>query len=154
MSSLTIRIGLLSGLIAVVITTLTNVVGRLIGLFPDPIDLKYMAEFMIDPAKAPALAFIAGVIVHIVAGTLIGALYLFLIKRPTILNGLLFTAVVWLGMMLVLFPVTGRGFFGLNIGPIMIVATLILSIIYGVILGWCAHRLSEAPPAFRIGGLS
>jgi hypothetical protein len=139
-----IRIGLSAGFAGVVISTLTNILCRAIGLFPEAMDLKYMAEVFIDPARDPATAFAAGIVIHIVLGTLIGGLYGLLIKSFSPLTGVLFMIGNWLLMMLVLFPLTQRGFFGLNQGVIMPVATLGLNLLYGVIIGVLTRRLSSA----------
>ena len=79
---------------------------------------------------------------HIVGGVLAGLAFVLVIKRPTPLKGIGFSlVVVWLGMMLLVFPITGRGFFGLNIGAVMPIATFILNIVYGLIVGAFAQRL-------------
>jgi hypothetical protein len=144
-----IRIGLIAGFAGVVISTLTNILCRAIGLFPEAMDLKYMAEVFIDPARDPATAFAAGIVIHLVLGTLIGGLYGLLIKSFSPLTGVLFMIGNWLLMMLVLFPLTQRGFFGLNEGIIMPVATLSLNLLYGVIIGVLTRRLSGAAAVAR-----
>jgi drug/metabolite transporter (DMT)-like permease len=134
------KIGLFAGLLAVLFTTVVNILGRRVGLLPEPMDMKYMAEFLIDPAQFPAAAFALGIIVHLVSGGIIGIVYVYLIKSWTPITGMLFMVADWLVMMLVLFPLTGRGFFGSNIGPVMAVATFILNLLYGAAIGWLAGR--------------
>ncbi len=137
-----IRAGLIAGLIAVLATSALNIVCRLVGLFPDGLDLKYMAEWLINPASAPIQAFAIGLVIHLIGGVLIGAIFVPLIQRPTPLNGIAFTLiVVWLPLMLVILPLTGRGGFGLNVGLVMPIGALILSIFYGLIVGRIAQRL-------------
>ena len=55
-----LRAGLVSGLIAVLITSATNIAGRLIGLLPDAMDIKYMAELVVNPVPYPTAAFWIG----------------------------------------------------------------------------------------------
>ena len=50
-----LRAGLLSGLIAVLVTSAVNLICRLGGVLPDQLDIKYMAELFIDPARLPVL---------------------------------------------------------------------------------------------------
>ena len=137
-----LRAGLLSGLIAVLVTSAVNLICRLVGVLPDQLDIKYLAELFIDPARLPATAFWVGLVLYIVIGALIGGGFVLLVKRPTPLKGIVFTfALVWLGLMLVIFPLTERGIFGLNIGWVMPIATFLLNMIYGIILGVFAQRL-------------
>jgi len=49
-----LRAGLLSGLIAVLVTSAVNLICRLVGVLPDQLDIKHLAELFIDPARLPA----------------------------------------------------------------------------------------------------
>jgi hypothetical protein len=136
-----VRAGLLSGLIAVLVTSAVNIVCRLLSLLPDAMDMKYMAELIIDPAQSPVPAFWFGLVLHIIGGTLIGLIFVLLIKQPTPLKGIGFSLLtVWLSMMLLVFPLRGRGFFGMNIGIVMPISTFLLNVIYGLIVGAVAQR--------------
>ena len=142
-----IRPGLIAGFIGVSISTLTNVVCRVLGLFPEAMDLKYMAEVFVDPARDPVPAFLLGIVIHLALGTGVGVVYVLLVKPHTVLTGVVFMAINWLLMMVILFPLTHRGFFGLAAGTIMPIATLVLNLEYGVIVGPLAQRFSRnAPP--------
>lgn len=138
-----IRPGLLAGFIGVAISTLTNVLFRTIGLFPEVMDLKYMAEVFIDPAREPIPAFLLGIVIHLVLGTAIGVIFFVLVKSPSVRTGVLFMIGNWLLMMIVLFPIAHRGFFGLAQGAIMPMATLALNLEYGVIIGLLIPRLTS-----------
>jgi len=137
-----LKTGFLAGLIAVAFTTAVNVAGRLLGWLPEPMDMKYMAEFIIDPVRFPTTAFWLGLLVHILLGGVIGALYGRIMRPWNPITGMVFMVFDWLVMMLVLFPLTGRGFWGLNIGPVMPVATFILNMLYGAAIGWSAQKMS------------
>lgn len=139
-----LRIGLIAGLIAVLITTAVNIASRVVGLFPEAMDLKNMAEFFVNPARDPPTAFVLGTILHILLGGVVGGVYGLLIKSFSPIGGVLFMFANWLLMMLVLFPVTNRGFFGLNQGSMMPVATFILNMLYGVVFGVLARRMDAA----------
>jgi hypothetical protein len=86
-----------------------------------------------------------------ISGGIIGILYVLLIRSWTPISGMLFMVADWLLMMLVLFPLTGRGFFGSNIGPVMAVATFILNILYGTAIGWLAGRSLQEKKLVRGG---
>ena len=137
-----IRPGLIAGFIGVSISTLTNIICRVLGLFPEAMDLKYMAEVIIDPARDPVPAFLLGIVIHLALGTGIGVVYMLLVKSHTPLTGALFMVINWLLMMVILFPLTHRGFFGLADGAIMPIATLALNLEYGLIIGPLVQRFS------------
>jgi hypothetical protein len=137
-----IRPGLIAGFIGVSISTLTNIVCRVLGLFPEVMDLKYMAEVFVDPTRDPVPAFLLGIVIHLVLGTAIGVVYALLIKSHNALTGVGFMVVNWLLMMVILFPIAHRGFFGLEVGVIMPIATLALNLEYGAIVGPLVQHFS------------
>lgn len=51
------------------------------------------------------------------------------------LRGMLFSIAPWLVMMIVMMPMAGAGFFGLNLGMAGPVMTLVLHLIFGAVLG-------------------
>jgi hypothetical protein len=144
-STANLRIGVASGLIAVLVTSALNIVGRALGLLPEQLDLKRMAFFVIEPTAA----FWIGLALHLVGGMIAGAIFAVLIKQPTPLKGIAFSLVaVWLGMVLVVFPLAGFGIFGLNVGAVMSIGTLILNILYGGILGLLTERFEKLQPSW------
>ena len=144
-----IRVGLVSGLIAVLITSAINIVCRLIGLLPEQLDMKYMAIVFVNPLTAPITAFWLGLVIHILIGVIAGAAFEVLVKQSTPLKGVIFSLLaVWLGMVLVVFPIAGFGFFGLNVGAVMPVATFLLNVVYGSAVGALAQRFERLQPAW------
>ena len=69
-------------------------------------------------------------------------------KDYTFLEGIVFAIGAWLAMMVLVMPLAGAGLFGLKLGLMAPVATLVLPIIYGAVLG-VAFRALNAPPAVR-----
>lgn len=51
------------------------------------------------------------------------------------LKGMLFSVVPWLIMMIVMMPMAGAGFFGLDLGMAAPVMTLMLHLVFGAVLG-------------------
>jgi hypothetical protein len=137
-----LRTGLVSGLIAVLLTSALNIAGRLIGLLPESLDLKNMALGVTNPAAA----FWIGFALHIVGGIIAGVVFVVLIRQPTPIKGVGFSLIaVWLGMVLVVFPLAGFGVFGVNVGAVMPIATLVLNIVYGLVVGALAQwRIARA----------
>ena len=131
------RAGLISGLIAALITSALNLICRLVGLFPDALDMKAIVTFIANPTTA----FWVGLILYILGGMLIGVLFVALVKLPTSLKGVGFSLVIWLIVMLLIVPLRGEGFFGMNGGLVIPAATFVLNILYGMIVGAFAQRL-------------
>jgi hypothetical protein len=142
-----VKIGLFAGLIAVGLTTAANIVARWLGWLPEAMDMKQMAALFVDPAARPALAFGLGVVLHILSGGAMGILYVLVFRRRTALTGIVFMLGSWLVMMLVVFPLTGRGAWGLAASPAMPLATFTLSVLYGAAVGLLAGRWSAGWPA-------
>jgi len=83
---------------------------------------------------------IVGWIAHFIIGTLAwGGAFAFLYDvipgGSATLKGIVFGVAAWLGMMIVVMPMVGAGFFGMNLGLTAPVMTLALHIIYGAVLG-------------------
>jgi hypothetical protein len=99
---------------------------------------------------------LVGWIMHFVIGTLLwGILYAWIAPHLTGAHwyrGALFATGAWLIMMIVMMPMAGAGLFGLKIGMMAPVATLVLHWIYGAVLGavygaW-ASRQERGEPLF------
>lgn len=60
-------------------------------------------------------------------------------------KGIVFGIAAWLMMMLVIMPMVGAGFFGLKMGIMAPVMTLILHAIFGSLLGLVYGRIGGSP---------
>jgi hypothetical protein len=81
-----------------------------------------------------------GMSIHLINGIVVFPLvYVFLIapnlSGPPWLKGLLWGIALWLGLEVVMLPMTGSGLFGNEGGPKSVMAALIAHLIYGVVLG-------------------
>ncbi len=80
-------------------------------------------------------------LLHFAAGIAWAILYAFLVEPrlhgPGWRRGVLFSLLPWIASLVVFFPVTGAGFFGLALGagPLPIIGNLILHVVYGAALG-------------------
>lgn len=138
-----LRIGLLAGFVGVLVSSLANVAGRRTGLLADAMDLKYMSEWLVDPVASPRRAFKAGLAIHIVLGTLAGAVYAAVAPRFSARSGMRVMVGNWLQMMLILFPLTGRGPFGIRRWWGLPAATLALNLLYGAVTGSLARAIEQ-----------
>ncbi len=55
-------------------------------------------------------------------------------------HGVVLGLIGWLIMMVVLMPMAGAGLFGMNMGIMASVMTLVLHLIFGAVLGWVYGR--------------
>lgn len=94
---------------------------------------------------------------HFVIGALIfGALFERLNDRlpggNQIIKGVAFGVFAWLVMMVAIMPMAGAGMFGMTMGMMAPVMTLMLHLIYGVVLGYTYNRLAPAGGDDSTGG--
>lgn len=126
--------GVIAALTATVVVSLLMLLKQALGFMPN---VNLVMEL------AHALGYrsaIAGWTAHFVIGVLAwGLLFSWLDRYMRFahwVNGLFFASVVWLGVMLIVFPAAGRGLFGssgLALGTPAV--TLLLHWIYGFVLG-------------------
>src|SRR5689334_20877596 len=135
-----LRAGLISGLVAMLVKTAANVFLRLIGVLPDQLDLKNVL-LVIDPAASAPTAFWVGFGLNIISGMIISAVFAEVVKRPTPLKSIAFSLVtLWLGLVLIIFPLEGWGILGLSISPLLAIGTFVLNVLYGLIVGVFTQR--------------
>ena len=62
---------------------------------------------------------------------------------------ILFGIAAWLGMMVMIMPMPGAGFFGVAIGIMVPLMALVLHIIFGAVMGTVFHMQAAPKPAYR-----
>lgn len=107
--------------------------------------LTHMAHQMLGTPPAPAI----GWILHFLIGSVLwGLAFLALIPvlpgKTPVPKALSFSVLAWLLMMLVLMPLAGQGLFALHIGIPAAIATLVLHLIWGAVLGLIYQWLGAA----------
>lgn len=134
-----IKAGLISGFIATVVLSLIMMVKTKMGVMPDLNAVKMLADMMHAP-------LIMGWLAHFMIGTLIwGLLFTALVDKlpgSTLVSAILFSIAAWFMMMIGPMPMAGAGLFGLKLGMMAPVATLMLHLIWGVVLGISYKRFS------------
>lgn len=128
-----LKSGFLAGFIATVVLSVLMVMKGVMGVMPD-LDVAAMLAGMIG---APV---IVGWIAHFMIGTIawgggFAVLYDFIPGGNAVQKGIVFGVADWLGMMILIMPMAGAGFFGLGLGVMAPVMTLVLHIIFGAVLG-------------------
>ncbi len=128
--------GLLAGLAATIVLSLLMVLKAMMGIMPQ-LNLPKMLAGM---AGSPDMLVI-GWIVHFVIGIVIYGVAIAVLdaKLPGnshVGHGIILAVIGWLIMMAVLMPMAGAGLFGMNMGIMAPMMTLVLHLIFGAVLGW------------------
>ncbi len=135
-----IKAGLLSGFIATIVLSLLMVMKAKMGVMPDLNAIKMLASMMHGP-------MVMGWFAHFMIGTVVwGLLFAALVNKlpgGVMSSAIIFSIGAWLLMMIGPMPMAGAGLFGLNLGMMAPVATLMLHIIWGAVLGFSYQRLSQ-----------
>lgn len=135
-----IKAGLLSGFIATIVLSVLMVMKAKMGVMPDLNAIKMLAGMMHGP-------MLMGWVAHFMIGTVVwGLLFAALVNKlpgGVMSSAIIFSIGAWLLMMIGPMPMAGAGLFGLNLGMMAPVATLMLHLIWGAVLGFSYQRLSQ-----------
>lgn len=125
--------GIVAGFLATIVLSAIMLMKQAMGVMPqlNPIEMiTHMAG-----ASTPLVGWIG----HFFIGTILwGVIYAWLdpkLPGPHWLRGAIFATGAWLIMMVVMMPTAGAGLFGMQLGLMAPVATLMLHWIYGAVLG-------------------
>lgn len=143
------RIGkaMAAGFVATVVLSILMVIKTMMGLMPQ-LDMIKMLNGMMH--AAPIMGWVA----HFVIGTIIWGVA-FALLEPVLpgnsywIKGVVFGIGAWILMMIFIMPMAGAGFFGMALGMMAPIMTLILHLIYGAVLGGVYGRLVQAAPGAR-----
>lgn len=133
MKSDMIATGFIAGLIATLVLSAAMLFKQSMGVMPelDPIDM--ITTMMGAGSRA------AGWFGHFVIGTIFwGGAFAIIgphLPGPYWLRGVSFAIGAWLVMMIVVMPMAGAGLFGLGRGTKVAVATLLLHVLFGLVIG-------------------
>lgn len=138
--------GLLAGLVATIVLSVLMVIKSAMGLMPAVEAIGMLAKIAGDfglPSSS-----VVGWIAHFVIGVVIWGLvfagtYASWPGTPP-MKGAVFSIMAWLLMMSMVLPMAGAGFFGANIGLGAAVATLVLHVVFGLVLGTVFGQPREA----------
>jgi hypothetical protein len=138
MTGMNVKAGLIAGFIATVALSIFMIAKSAMGLMAqlNPIeDIVHVAQVL----TSLDLSLPFGWVGHFFLGTVIwGLIYAALhatLPSAPVVKGLIFGALAWLAMMILFMPLAGHGLFALSLGPQAVVATLVLHLVYGAVLG-------------------
>ncbi|MCH8168983.1 MAG: hypothetical protein IIC03_13785 [Proteobacteria bacterium] len=131
-------VGVANGLLlsAVMVTAFKSGVSPL----PKPVGLAFAETVLGGPLPLPV-----GLAFHLAYVTFWSMAFVaFLRDSLTLRNALALALALWIGILVVFFPIIGWGFLGLAISPKLIVASLVPHVLFGVFL-WGLCRFSFRP---------
>jgi uncharacterized membrane protein YagU involved in acid resistance len=117
------------------------VMKSMMGLMPQLDVIAMLSSMMNGPA---AIGWAA----HFTIGTVVFGIAFALLRRSlpgktNVVKGVVFGLAAWAMMMIAVMPMAGAGLFGLNLGIVAPVMTLMLHVIYGIVLGLTFEKLTS-----------
>lgn len=145
--------GMLAGLAATVVLSALMVMKAMIGVMP-ALDLPKMIAGMMGSPDTPVL----GWAIHFMIGVVGYGIVMALLNEPLpgaspTWHGVVIAFVGWLIMMIVLMPMAGAGLFGMSMGVMAPVMTLVLHLIFGAVLGWTYGKLRTTSSQVDVPGM-
>lgn len=126
------------GIASAILLSIIAIAGQMSGAspMPKPLGLAF-AERILGPVPLPV-----GLLFHVVYVTFWTVVYVALFRTSlTFLNALGLGLFLWLLVLILFFPVVGWGVFGLQVGPQLIVASLVPHILFALSI-WGLSRLA------------
>jgi hypothetical protein len=135
--------GFVAGAAATAVLSALMLMKSTMGLMPD-LDLPKMIAGMMGAPDRPAIGWAVHVMIGVVGYGLVVALTDGRLPgRSRVVHGVLIGFVGWLVMMIMLMPMAGAGLFGMALGMMAPLMTLMLHLIFGAVLGGVYGRLSH-----------
>lgn len=133
--------GVIAGLIATVVLSVLMVLKGTMGMMPELNVIAMLAGSMGGDMMMGWIAhFVIGAIIYGLAFANIGSS---LPGGGDTVRGITLAVIGWLIMMIVIMPMMDKGFFAMNMGMMAAVATLVLHIIFGAVLGFSYNKLKS-----------
>ncbi|MFU8877704.1 MAG: DUF6789 family protein [Wenzhouxiangellaceae bacterium] len=125
--------GIIAGLIATIVLSLLMIVKGMMGVMPE---LNVIAMLAGQMGGNMMMGWVAHFMIGAVAyGLAFANLQGVLPGGSALVKGIVLGIIGWLVMMVALMPMMGAGLFAMNMGMMATVATLVLHIIFGLVLG-------------------
>ena len=131
-------VGVANGLLLSVIMVTAFKSG--VSPLPKPVGLAFAETVLGRPLPLPV-----GLLFHLAYVTFWSMAFVaFLRDSLTLRNAFVLALALWIGVLVVFFPIIGWGLFGLAIGPKLIVASFVPHLLFGVFL-WGLCRFAFRP---------
>lgn len=137
--------GMIAGFVATLVMSALMIVKTLMGVMPELNPIHMISQMM---GGSAAMGWMGHFAIGTIAWGVAFAVFNRLIPgNSQITKGTIFGIAAWLMMMVVVMPMAGAGLFGLGIGMMAPVMTLMLHLIFGVVLGKTYEVRSEKSPS-------
>lgn len=137
--------GLIAGIIATAVLSALMILKGAMGMLPQFNVIAMLAGTL---GGGPIVGWIAHIAIGVVLyGLVIANLSGALPGGTSTVKGVVLGVIGWLAMMLVAMPVMGGGLFASNLGVPVVVATLVLHLIFGAVLGYAYGKLDQTGPS-------
>lgn len=132
-----LRAGFGYGVIATIGMSILMLIALVSGMspMPQPVPKAVVAQLFGSGLPKPVMIVLA-IGLHLGYGGLFGAVLVQIATPVTIRKGLALGVGLWALMQVTFLPFLGWGLFGTVITPRIAVATLVLHLVYGGVLGW------------------
>ncbi len=140
--------GLVAGFVATVVLSAAMVAKQMMGLMPE-LDVAMMLTSMLGLPDV-ALGWVMHFMIGTVAWGILFAIVVGYIPGSPVVRGILFGVAAWLMMMIAVMPMAGAGLFGLQLGLMAPLATLMLHVLFGATLGSVFAALPDGHAAHAI----
>jgi hypothetical protein len=132
--------GFVYGIVATIAMSVLMVIATVSGVspIPEPIPKAIVVTVVGGASKPVVMALAIGS--HLVYGGVFGAFLARAARPVTLANGIGLGVALWVLMQVAFLPFLGWGVFGTAITPKIAVATLVLHLVYGAVLGWTIDR--------------
>ena len=124
--------GILGGLVGTAVLSALMLMKGAMGVMPQ-LDMIHMLAGMMGVSAA--IAWVVHFMIGGVWGLLFALGYRAIPGRSSVVKGMLFGDGAWLLMMVMVMPMAGAGFFGMTMGVMAPIMTLVLHIIFGAVMG-------------------
>ena len=132
--------GMVAGFVATIVLSALMVVKGIMGVMP-ALDLPDMIAEMMGMSGNTLVGWLIHFFIGIVPyGVAIALLDSRLPEKSSVAHGVALGGIGWLAMMLTLMPMADAGLFGLSLGAMAPVMTLVVHLIFGAVLGWYYGR--------------
>lgn len=124
--------GILGGLAGTAVMSALMLMKSAMGVMPQ-LDVIHMLSGMMGVSAAVAW------VIHFMIGAIWGVLFALVYRAipggGSVVKGMLFGVGAWVMMMVLVMPMAGAGLFGMKLGMMAPVMTLVLHIIFGAVMG-------------------
>lgn len=134
--------GIFAGLIATAVLTAIMTMKSMMGIMPQ-LDIITMISKMMGQPETPMLGWAAHFMIGAGYGVVFALIGRNLPGRSSAIKGAVLGAIGWLVMMAMIMPMAGAGLFGMAMGLMAPMMTLVLHLIFGAVLGTIYGRSLE-----------